>query len=316
MKKGLILLLLILCSCVTNKREDTKKKSTIEINKEFVLSVKKTLKNIITTEKPRNYKNVEVLNSVASYIKTELHKVCDSTLYQPFLVEGNEYKNVIGSIGIEHKERIIIGAHYDVCGNSDGADDNASGVVGLLELAKKLSKEELKYRIDFVAYTLEEPPFFRTNKMGSYVHAKWLKDNNIPVKGMLCLESIGYFSDKPNSQDFPIAGMSLKYGDTGDFITVVQEFKAKEFSNQVSEVMEEISLIKTENFKGSATVQGVDFSDHLNYWKFNYDAVMITNTAFFRNKNYHTDGDKIEALNFDKMSLVIEQVCQTIKKIQ
>ena len=133
---------------------------------------------------------------------------------------------------------------------------------------------------------------------------------------MLCLESIGYFDDAPNSQNYPVKIMSLKYGNKGDFITVVQNDKAKEFSNQFKTLMEKDPLIKTQSFKGTSSLRGVDFSDHLNYWKFDYDAVMITNTAFFRNKNYHTDGDVMKTLDLEKMSLVIEQLYEVIKKIE
>jgi len=311
MKRVFILILFITLSCRTSKDSTV---AVIDVN--LINSIEKRLEIITKTDTPRNYKNVQTLNFVANYIKNELSKVCENSVYQNFTVNDTEYKNVIGSLGIEHKERIIIGAHYDVCGDSEGADDNASGVVGLLELAKKLSKEKLKYRIDFVAYSLEEPPFFRTEHMGSYIHAKDLYDKNIDIKGMLCLESIGYYSDKPNSQNFPIKEMSLKYGDKGDFITVVQNNNAEEFSNQVNVLMKQESLIKTASFKGDASLTGIDFSDHLNYWKFNYDATMITNTAFFRNKNYHTNGDVMKTLNLEKMSLVIEQVYQTIKKIE
>jgi len=311
MKKVFLLLLFVVFSCKTKQNVNE-----VTIDKALVTSIEERLQRITKTEKPRNYKNINTLNSVASYIKEELKKVCDTTTYQNFIVNEEIYKNVIGSLGTQHKERIIIGAHYDVAGDSEGADDNASGVVGLLELAKKLSKEDLKYRIDFVAYTLEEPPFFRTPQMGSYVHAKDLLDKKIPVKGMLCLESIGYFSDKPDSQTYPVPIMSLKYGKKGDFITVIQNETAKEFSNQVKTLMEKDPLLKTESFKGTTDLTGVDFSDHLNYWKFNYDAVMITNTAFFRNKNYHTNGDVMETLDLEKMSLVVEQLYQTIKKIE
>ena len=129
-----------------------------------LVRIQKDLSTITKTKKSRNYQHVKTLNSVANYIKTELNKVCDSVGYQTYIVNNTEYKNVIGSIGLKNKERIVIGAHYDVCGTSEGADDNASGVAGLLELARLLSKEKLQYRIDFVAYTLEEPPFFRTEK--------------------------------------------------------------------------------------------------------------------------------------------------------
>lgn len=312
MKNLLILVLLfVFYNCATQEKENK-----LSINKTDLKRIKEDLKAITKNPKSRNYQNITTLNKVAFFIKTELGKVCDTTNYQTYEVDNNEYKNIIGSLGLENEKRIIIGAHYDVYGNSEGADDNASGVVGLLELARKLSKENLKYRIDFVAYTLEEPPFFRTKQMGSYIHARSLYEAKVSVKGMLCLESIGYFNDKPNSQNFPVKEMSLKYGTKGDFITIVQNNKADDFSNQVNTLMESKSLIKTESFKGPSNVRGIDFSDHLNYWKFNYDAVMITNTALFRNKNYHTKKDVMQTLDLEKMMLVIEQTYQTIKELK
>lgn len=279
-------------------------------------TVKKDLKAITTTDKPRNYKNIKSLNSVANYINKELKKVCDTVSFQEYKVESNNYKNVIGSIGIENKERIIIGAHYDVAGDSDGADDNASGIAGLLELARLLSNEKLKYRIDFVAYTLEEPPFFRTKQMGSYIHAKYLFDNQISVKGMICLETIGYFSDVPNSQKYPIKGMELIYGNKGNYIAIVQNGKEEMFGNEITKLMKEQKLIETKSIKGSSLINGIDFSDHLNYWNFGYEAVMITNTAFYRNLRYHTSNDKMETLDIQRMCNVVEQLYQTIKKIR
>ncbi len=278
--------------------------------------VKSDLTLITQTKKSRNYQNIATLDTIANYIKIELTKVCNAVSYQEYEVDDNEYKNVIGSIGLENNERIIIGAHYDVFGDSQGADDNASGVAGLLELARLLSKEKLNYRIDFVAYTLEEPPFFRSEEMGSFIHANYLFENEIPVKGMICLEMIGYYNDKSDSQDYPIPGMSLKYGNKGDFITIVQNKKSGEFSEQVKKLMKKQQLIETESFKGTSLLPGVDFSDHLNYWNLDYDAVMITNTAFYRNKNYHTTNDKLETLDIQKMSSVIEQLYLSMKQIK
>jgi hypothetical protein len=306
MKYFLTFLLVLVCF---ENYAQTSQKTDIE-------SIKKYLSAITKTEKPRNYKNIETLNFVANYIKEELNKVCDSVEFQNFKVYENEYKNVIGSIGSEHKQRIIIGAHYDVCGDSEGADDNASGVVGLLELARLLSKEKLKHRIDFVAYSLEEPPFFRTKKMGSYIHANYLFKNKIAVKGMISLETIGFYSDKIGSQQFPIKGMEKIYGNVGNFITVVQNDKNEPFCDEINRLMTNKSLINTKSFKGSSKLPGVDFSDHLNYWKHNFEAVMITNTAFYRNKNYHTSNDKLETLDVEKMGLVIQQLYNSLIKIK
>jgi len=310
MKKLILLLFIAITGCTHSKNKQRELLKPIDTSQ-----LKKDLIAITQTQKSRNYKNIKALDSVAYYIKTELNKVCDSVAYQKYSVNKNEYKNVIGSIGLQHKERIIIGAHYDVFGDSKGADDNASGVAGLLELARLLSKEKLKYRIDFVAYTLEEPPFFRTKQMGSYIHANYLFTAKIPVKGMICLETIGYYNDQPDSQEYPIKGMNLIYGNTGDFITVVQNENSGEFGSQLKNLMQEQNLISTKAFKGTSALSGVDFSDHLNYWNFNYKAVMITNTAFYRNKNYHKKSDILETLDLKKMNLVIEELYFAIKEI-
>ncbi len=186
----------------------------------------------------------------------------------------------------------------------------------MLELARLLSKESLNYRIDFVAYTLEEPPFFRTQQMGSYIHANYLKSKSINVKGMMSLEMIGYYSDKENSQQYPVSNMALMYGNVADFIAVVQSEKSGKFGTQITNLMESQNLIKTISFKGSSAISGVDYSDHLNYWKFDFPAIMITNTSFYRNKNYHTKNDTIETLNLDKMGAVIEQLFYSIKNLE
>ena len=274
------------------------------------------LRVITKTEKPRNHLNLLSLDFVADYIFNELAKNCDTVYYQKYFVNGLEYKNVIGVIGSDEKEKIVLGAHYDVAGNQEGADDNASGIVGLLELSRLISKESLDYQIEFVAYTLEEPPYFRTDNMGSHIHAKYLYDNNVEIKGMICLEMIGYFNDNKNSQDYPIGFLKLFYGKRGDYITVVQKFGNGRFGRQIKRKMKGQNLMKTKSFKSPAKLPGIDFSDHLNYWRYDYSAVMITNTAFYRNINYHEQTDKMETLDIKRMGLVIDEVFLTLKELK
>jgi len=287
--------------------------------KEFVkfANRERVRENIITLTRSfgnRDYLNLTALNKVADYIHNELSTCCDTVKYQEFTVNKTIYKNVIASIGTQHKERIIIGAHYDVCGQQEGADDNASGLVGLLELARLLSKENLNYRIDFVAYTLEEPPFFKTEQMGSYIHAKSVFDEKQKVKGMICLEMIGYFNDAENSQKYPLGFLKLFYGNKGDFITVVEKFGSGGFSSRIRRLMKKQKLIKTKSFIGPKFIEGLDFSDHRNYWKFGYDALMITNTSFYRNPHYHQISDKLETLDIERMCRVIDQVYLSVKE--
>ncbi len=274
--------------------------------------IRNDLVRITKTDRPRNYQNLNALNYVADYIFNELRQGCDTVYFQEYQVNGSTYKNVIGKKGKNKPGKIIIGAHYDAAGNQEGADDNASGVSGLLELSRLISNEDLKYQIEFVAYTLEEPPFFRTDNMGSHIHARSLSDKQEQITGMICLEMIGYFSDEKNSQDYPISALKLLYGTKGNFITVVQKTENGAFGPTFSRIMKKQKRIRTISFKGS-DVAGIDFSDHLNYWRYNYPAVMITNTAFFRNKNYHKSTDKLETLDLYRMALVIDEVFLAIK---
>ncbi|AXT63700.1 peptidase M28 [Aquimarina sp. AD10] len=280
-----------------------------------VSMIKEHLTKITKSKVYRNHTNIEQLNKIADYIKTEFSKYSDEVSFQEYSVENRKYKNVICSFGLEHKKRIVIGAHYDVCGNQEGADDNASGVVGLIELSRLLQGKKTNYRIDLVAYTLEEPPYFRTNKMGSFIHAKSLHDANIDVYGMISLEMIGYFSDVPNSQHYPVASLSSIYGNKGDYITLVNKSNKQKFARDFCSIFKNNKTIKTTIFDNPMSLESVELSDHLNYWKLGYDALMVTDTAFLRNKNYHRNSDKMETLDFDKMAKVIDGVLLTLLKI-
>lgn len=133
-----------------------------------------TLKYLTQINPPRNYRNIESLNNVASYLEDRFKEIGLKTLFQSFLVDENEYKNVIATLNPQYEKRLIIGAHYDVCGDFQGADDNASAVAGLIQTAKQLYeiKNLLPIRIDFVCFTLEEPPYYGTENMGSHVYDK------------------------------------------------------------------------------------------------------------------------------------------------
>lgn len=253
-----------------------------------------------------------MLNAVAHYIYTDFEKYADSVYYQPYQVGNQTYKNVVCVFGSKNKQTIVVGAHYDVCGDQDGADDNASGVVGLLELAKLLKGQSLKHRIEIVAYTLEEPPYFRSEHMGSYIHAKSLYENKTDVYGMFCLEMIGYFDDSKKSQEYPLGILSLFYGNKGNYITLVNKFSKGTFSRKFSHKFKRQQSIRTKKFIGPAKLPGIDFSDHLNYWAFNFSALMITDTGFYRNKNYHETTDTLEKLDLSRMSQVITTVYQTL----
>lgn len=270
----------------------------------------------LTSIRPfRNFRNIESLNIAAEYIKNQMLQFTDIVQEQEFLAYGNIYKNIIASINPEAEERIVIGAHYDVAGDTPGADDNASGVAGLLEILRLLSEEKLKYRIDFAAYSLEEPPFFATRKMGSYIHAHSLYKQKTKIKVMLSLEMIGYFPDEKGSQHFPLPFFKLFYPDTGNFIGVVGKIGQGKITKKIRNLMREGSNIPVYSINAPVILPGVDFSDHRNFWHFGYQAVMITDTAFYRNPNYHRRTDTIGTLEFEKMYEVIKGISYAVKNI-
>ena len=262
----------------------------------------------------RNYQNLDSLEIVCNYIKREFAKEGLPIEEQKWSAKGREYTNIIASYNSHQSKRLIIGAHYDVCGDQPGADDNASAVAGLLESARLIAQHApfLDYRIDFVAYCLEEPPFFGSNEMGSYIHAKSLHDRNIEVIGMICYEMIGYFAEEPNSQKYPSPELAKIYPSVANFIIVVGIEEHQEFNNKVHRLMNENKKINTEviSFPTSDGLAGL--SDQRNYWHFGYKALMINDTSFVRNPNYHLTTDSIETLDFNKMTEVINSAYNAI----
>jgi len=266
----------------------------------------------------RNYLNLETLERVCSYIKKEFQEAGLVTKEQKWLAGGREYTNIIATYNKCEGKRLIVGAHYDVCGDQPGADDNASAVAGLLESARLIGtdKPQIDYQIDFVAYCLEEPPFFGTQEMGSFVHAKSLYENNVDVLGMICFEMIGYFSDEPNSQPFPSAELAKIYPNTANFIIVVGIETHDEFNQKVKSLMSEHAEIDVQVISFPTKEGLAGLSDQRNYWHFGYQALMINDTSFIRNPNYHLQSDTIETLNFEKMTEVVNCSYNAIIKIQ
>lgn len=230
----------------------------------------------------------------------------------------NTYKNVIASYNAHYNRRLVVGAHYNVCGDQPGANDNASAVAGLLELVRLVFEQQpnLEYRIDFVTYCLEEPPFFATSSMGSYIHAQSLHNSKADVIGMICLEMIGYFSDVPESQPFPSPDLAKLYPHTANFIIVVGIEPYADFNKKVHQPMAEGSAIDVQIIS-FATGEGLaGLSDQRSYWKFGYPALMINDTSFVRNPNYHTKADTIDTLDFSKMTAVVDSTYRAITQMQ
>lgn len=257
---------------------------------------------------PRDFNSPENLDAAAIWIREHLEQAGARVSEQPFELDGITYRNIIGSFGPADGARVVIGAHYDAAGPYPGADDNASGVAGLIELAYMFAETPPSGRVDLVAFTLEEPPIFRTPYMGSRVHAQSLRSEGASVTGMLSLEMIGYFSDEPGSQQFPLGILRLLYPSTGNFITVAGSFSHTGLVRRVKRAMKSASPLPVRSINAPRAVPGIDFSDHASYWNAGYPAVMITDTAFYRNPNYHTARDTPDRLDYRRMAMVVDGV--------
>lgn len=268
---------------------------------------------------PRSFDRKASLDAAADYIAREFASLGVAVQTRPFDVEGETFRNIVVRIddrsGSHAGERIVVGAHYDSHGYGDGsgshtpgADDNASGVAGLIELARLLKLRPAAKPAELVAYCLEEPPHFGTLDMGSARHASALRGGGVSVRLMLSLEMIGYFSDAAGSEAYPFAPLKLFYPDRGNFIAIVGRYGDWKDTRLLKAAMQGAGQIPVESINAPVLLPGIDFSDHRNYWQARFSALMITDTAFYRNAEYHRGGDTADQLDYVRMSRVVSAV--------
>jgi len=264
---------------------------------------------------PRDLAHVANLDRAADYILEELRRHDASAEFQSYAVDGKTARNVVARFGPETGEIVVVGAHYDAFGGLPGADDNASGTAGLLELARLLAKGPPRSRVELVAYTLEEPPYFGSEAMGSAVHARALARRGARVTAMIGLEMIGRFTDEKGTQTFPVPLLKLLYPTRGDFIAVAGRVKDWRLTRRVKRALVSPGGVPVRSFNAPPALAGTDLSDHANYWKAGYSAVMVTDTAFFRNFHYHTELDTPDRLDYRRMAHVVEGVYQAVRDL-
>jgi len=271
-------------------------------------ALERHVRMLAETLHPRSVDNPANLERAASYVLEQFRLTGAETAEQAVLADGQQYRNLIARFGPRDGPVVVIGAHYDSCGDTPGADDNASGVAGLLELARLLAANPPAHAVELVAYTLEEPPYFRTDSMGSFRHASSLSESRRDVRLMLSLEMIGFYRDTGKSQGYPLAPLKLFYPDEGNFIAIVAPFGEFGATRRVKALFRGASDLPAVSINAPGFVAGVDFSDHASYWRFEMPAMMITDTAFLRNPNYHERGDTPETLDYARMAKVVRAV--------
>ncbi len=265
----------------------------------------------------RSVRLPENLDRTANYIESFYHDIGLSVRREPYEYDGMTVVNVVSGIifGTQPKNRFLIGAHYDSVMGTVGADDNASAIAVQLETARQLKalvgREELDLAVKFVSFALEEPPVYGTRYMGSRVYAKKARNENEQIDGMICLEMVGYACYERGCQGYPFPLMFFGYPKQGNFIGIVGNSKSKNFTQSLVSVFSknsELPVVKLTVPLNGRILPAVRLSDHASFWDQGFYAVMITDSAFYRNPYYHTAFDTMEKLDYRFMAELVESL--------
>jgi len=210
---------------------------------------------------------------------------------------------------------ILIGAHYDSVFGSPGANDNGSGVAALLALARRFAGKPTQHALRFVAFVNEEPPIFLTEQMGSFVYASRCKARGDRISAMISLETIGYFSDAPDSQSYPAPGLGVLYPKIGNFIGFVSNVPSRNLLRRTIAIFRKHAKIPSEGAALPGFIPGVSWSDQWSFWQFGYPGIMVTDTAPFRYPHYHAATDTPDKLDYDRFALVVSGMEKVIEEL-
>lgn len=265
---------------------------------------------------PREIGRPRNLEAAADWIEAELKQRGYEVLRQEYELRGVSCRNLEVELrGTSRADEIvIIGAHYDSVPGSPGADDNASGVAGMLALARLFAKSTPERTVRFVAFVNEEPPQFLEESMGSLVYARRSAGRGEKIAAMLSLESIGYYRDEDGSQQYPHP-LSLFYPSRGDFIAFVSNLGSRPLLHRGLTAFRAEATIPSEGGALPEALPGVAWSDQWSFWKHGWPALMITDTAPFRNPHYHSPSDTPETLDYDRFTRVVDGLVGVVREL-
>jgi len=255
----------------------------------------------------RNLFHYPELLRAAEYIEASFSKSGFAARSQAFQVNGKTVRNIEVEIpGTESdKGIVVVGAHYDSVEGSPGANDNATGVGGVLELARLLRDRQSRRSVRLVAFVNEEPPYFYSDAMGSVQYADRSAARNENIVAMLSLETIGYYSDERKSQRYPVP-LSLFYPDTGNFIGFVGNLRSKNLVRRAVERFRANARFPSEGLAAPGWLTGVGWSDHWSFWRAGFSAIMVTDTALFRYHQYHSAADRPNVVDYERYARVVD----------
>jgi Zn-dependent M28 family amino/carboxypeptidase len=258
----------------------------------------------------------ENLRKAAKYIEAQLRSFGYGPARQTYAAAGESFENIEAELkGTKDVGRVvIIGAHYDTAGGLPGANDNASGVAATLEQARQFAREPRARSIRWVFFVNEEPPYFQTPAMGSYVYAKRCHERKEKITAMLSLETIGYYSDAPGTQRYPI-GFHPGYPDRGDFLGFVANFRSAPLLRRALKSFRAATSLPAAGAAAPAAIPGIGWSDHWSFWQFGYPALMLTDTAPYRYPYYHSAEDTPEKLDYDRLARAVSGVAAVVREL-
>ncbi|MEP7009212.1 MAG: M28 family peptidase [Acidobacteriota bacterium] len=259
---------------------------------------------------PRDVAHPENLDRAALYIARQFELAGLAPEFERYEARGGKYANVVARIG-SGRSPLVIGAHYDAFGEfgaNPGADDNASGVAGLLELARLISGHKIPGGLELVAFSTEEPPFFGSRQMGSAVHADRMLASDRRSRGMVSLEMIGYFTER---QPWPSALLRAFYPTRGDFVMLAGRRSDRALIRALKPGFQGGSSVPMVSYAGPF-VGGLDASDHVSFWDRGLPAAVLTDTSFLRNPRYHASDDTSGSLDYPRMAAVVDGLANAV----
>ncbi|UCD91502.1 MAG: M28 family peptidase [Desulfobacterales bacterium] len=289
-----------------------------------MIDIKKTterlhdhLEALTVTIGERSVLTPQNLKKTAEYIEAFYQDIGAPVHKEPYQYRDYTVANIVSEISfVDHpSNRFILGAHYDSVAGTVGADDNASAIAVQLETARQLHAmndgRTLDLAVKFVSFALEEPPAYATRHMGSRVYALKAWKEKEPIDGMICLEMVGYTCRQPGCQNYPFPLMFFGYPKLGDYIGIVGNLSSRSLTQALFQSFRknpELPVIKLTVPLGGWLLPAVRLSDHASFWDKGYKAVMITDTAFFRNPHYHMSSDTMDKLDFGFMARLVESL--------
>lgn len=258
---------------------------------------------------PRNTYHYKALQAAAAFVEASLAEVGHVPILQPYDTHGQSFANITAEIAGANRrdEIVVVGAHYDTHKDSPGADDNGSAVAALLELARHFAHRQISRTLRFVAFTNEEAPFTRRKEMGSRVYAKECRRRGDNITGMICLESLGFYSSEPGSQWLSLWGLLLPR--RGDFLALIANGLSRDLLARVVETLSKRhGSLTYRPLVLPTNVPGAWSSDHWSFWREAYPALMVTDTAPLRNHYYHTREDTPDKVDFGRLDQAVNDL--------